>query len=77
VVALGRGGALETVRQNETGLLVQDLSTEAFGHAVAQAVHRKFDANAIRQHAEQFGRERFGNQMEDLVRQSADQSIAR
>jgi hypothetical protein len=56
---------------------VQDLSTEAFGHAVAQAVHRKFDANAIRQHAEQFGRERFGNQMEDLVRQSADQSIAR
>jgi glycosyltransferase involved in cell wall biosynthesis len=77
VVALGRGGALETVRQNETGLLVDDLSTDAFGDAVAQAVHRRFDANAIRQHAEQFGRERFGNQMEDLVTQSAGQSIAR
>jgi len=77
VVALGRGGAVETVRQNETGLLVDDLSADAFGDAVAQAVQRRFDADAIRQHAEQFGRERFGNQMEDLVRQSAGQSIAR
>jgi len=77
VVALGRGGALETVRQGDTGFLVNDLSSDAFGDAVAMAVHHKFDAYAIRQHAEQFGRERFGNQMEDLVTQSADQSIAR
>jgi glycosyltransferase involved in cell wall biosynthesis len=77
VVALGRGGAVETVRQNETGLLVDDLSIEAFGDAIANAVHRTFDAGAIRQHAEQFGRERFGDQMEDLVKSPAGQGAAR
>jgi glycosyltransferase involved in cell wall biosynthesis len=77
VVALGRGGAVETVRQNETGLLVDDLSIEAFSDAIANAVRRTFDAGAIRQHAEQFGRERFGDQMEDLVKSPAGQGAAR
>jgi glycosyltransferase involved in cell wall biosynthesis len=77
VVALGRGGAVETVRQNETGLLVDDLSIEAFSDAIANAVRRTFDAGAIRQHAEQFGRERFGDQMEDLVKSPAGQGAVR
>ena len=68
---------LETVRQDETGLLVDDLSIEAFGDAIANAVRRTFDAGAIRQHAEQFGRERFGDQMEDLVKSPAGQGAVR
>jgi len=77
VVALGRGGALETVRQGETGLLVDDLSAEAFGDAVAKAVDQKFDVVAIREHAERFGRQRFGDQIEALVKHSSAASTAR
>jgi glycosyltransferase involved in cell wall biosynthesis len=68
VVALGRGGAVETVVAGETGLLVAELSSDAFADAVSHATGRSFDTGAIRRHAEGFGRERFGNEMEALVR---------
>ena len=77
VVALGRGGATETVVPGETGFLVDDVSSEAFGNAVSQAVHHVFDAGVIRKHAERFGRQRFGDQMEDLVKNLADLGSAR
>jgi glycosyltransferase involved in cell wall biosynthesis len=77
VVALGRGGACETVLQGETGLLVDDPSVEAFAAAVAAAAARTFDAGAIRRHAEGFGRERFGDQMQDLVGQLLTGGAAR
>ena len=68
VVALGRGGALETVVQGETGLLVKDSTITAFAAGVLEAVNRRFDSGAIRRHAERFGRERFGDEIEALVR---------
>ena len=67
VVALGKGGALETVIPGETGLLVDDLDAEAFAGAIADAVSRRFDPAAIRRHAEGFGLERFGDEMEAVV----------
>ena len=67
VVALGRGGALETVVPG-TGVLVDDMSADAFADAVAEAMSTRFDAGAIRAHAEQFGRERFGDELEALIR---------
>ena len=71
VVALGRGGALETVLPGETGLLVDEATPEAFGDAIAQALERRFDATVIRRHAEQFGRMRFGDQMAALIAEPA------
>jgi glycosyltransferase involved in cell wall biosynthesis len=68
VVALGRGGALETVVPGVTGVLVSDTSVEALGDAVAQAATQRWDSGAIRRHAERFGRERFGDEIEDMVR---------
>ena len=68
VVALGRGGALETVIEGETGLLVDEPTPAAFGDAVRRAVDRSFDAIAIRRHAERFSRARFGDEIEALVR---------
>jgi glycosyltransferase involved in cell wall biosynthesis len=68
VVAFGRGGATETVIQDETGLLVNEPTPEAFAAAIDQAISRRFDAAAIRAHAERFGRERFGEEIERLVR---------
>jgi glycosyltransferase involved in cell wall biosynthesis len=67
VVALGRGGALETVRPGETGILVDELSAAAFADAIADAIDRRFDQAAIRHHAEQFSRARFGDEMAALV----------
>ena len=69
VVALGRGGALETVVPGETGLLVNEPGPAAFADAIALALERRFDARAIRRHAERFSRDRFGDEMEALIRQ--------
>jgi glycosyltransferase involved in cell wall biosynthesis len=67
VVALARGGAVETVVPEITGLLVDEPAADAFAAAIATAIDRRFDSAAIRRHAERFGRERFGDEMEALV----------
>ena len=71
VVALARGGALETVIPGETGVLVDELSAEAFASAIADVAARPFDRSAIRAHAQRFGRERFGDEIETLVADTA------
>jgi glycosyltransferase involved in cell wall biosynthesis len=68
VVALARGGALETVVPGVTGILVDDCSVDAFASAIADARATQFDAAVIRQQAERFGRERFGDEIEAIVR---------
>jgi glycosyltransferase involved in cell wall biosynthesis len=70
VVAYARGGAVETVRSEETGLLVEDQSPDAFAEAIRRIFAHRFDAAAIRRHAERFGRVRFGDEMEAIVRES-------
>jgi glycosyltransferase involved in cell wall biosynthesis len=67
VVALGRGGALETVKPGETGALVDESSPAAFADAIADAIDRPFDAAVIRRHAEHFSRTRFGDEMAALM----------
>jgi glycosyltransferase involved in cell wall biosynthesis len=59
VIALGRGGATETVRPGVTGVLVDQPGTEAFGAAMQHFDPSAFDAAAIRAHAETFGTARF------------------
>ena len=70
VVALGRGGALETVVPNETGLLVDEPTSEAFAQAITRAIRKRFDPAGIRRHAERFSRSRFGDQIEALVHET-------
>jgi glycosyltransferase involved in cell wall biosynthesis len=67
VVALGRGGAAETVVAGETGILVDDPASDAFADAMVRAAAIRFDAQAIRQHAEAFSRARFGDEMERMI----------
>jgi glycosyltransferase involved in cell wall biosynthesis len=68
VVALGRGGARETVVDEETGLLVDEPSADAFADAIDRAGRQQFDADVIRRHAERFSRDRFGDEMEALIK---------
>jgi glycosyltransferase involved in cell wall biosynthesis len=67
VIALGRGGAIETIIPGETGILVDEPTPVAFATAIRDALEHPFDASAIRQHAERFGRSRFGEEMTAIV----------
>ena len=49
VIALGRGGALETVVDGVTGVLVSEPTPEAFADGIARArQHRRSTARVIR-----------------------------
>jgi glycosyltransferase involved in cell wall biosynthesis len=71
VVALARGGALETVVPGETGSLVEDDAPEVFADAIAQTIDRPFDRRAIRAHAERFSRDRFVAEMSAIIASTA------
>jgi glycosyltransferase involved in cell wall biosynthesis len=71
VVALGRGGALETVVPGVTGRLVNDLDARAFADALTDTLGRRFESAAIRAHAERFSRARFADEMSALIRAEA------
>jgi glycosyltransferase involved in cell wall biosynthesis len=59
VIALGQGGACESVVDGMTGFLVEDGSADAFADAIARARAITFDRDAIRANAERFSRDRF------------------
>ena len=59
VLALGQGGATETVIDGETGLLVEDDSATAWARALTAATRRSWDSARIRANAERFSHARF------------------
>jgi glycosyltransferase involved in cell wall biosynthesis len=67
VVALGRGGALDTVADGETGVLFGDTTVESLAGALRRAASIAWDAPRIRAHAERFSRARFVNEIEHIV----------
>jgi len=67
VVALGRGGACETIVDGDTGILVEESSPEAFAEGIRRAAAQRFDPGSIRAHAERFSRVRFGDEMASLI----------
>ncbi len=72
VVALERGGALETVRPGVSGTLVRESSADAFGAAIAATLETAWNPTAVREHALAFSRARFGDEIEALVRDTYD-----
>jgi glycosyltransferase involved in cell wall biosynthesis len=71
VVALAEGGAVESVVDGVTGVLVQGRSVGAFAAALRDVSLRAFDTAAIRRHADTFGKARFQQQFQEVVN-SAD-----
>jgi glycosyltransferase involved in cell wall biosynthesis len=67
VVALGRGGVLDTVIDGETGVLVPDTSVEALAEGLSRAAATPWDAVRIRRHAERFSRQRFVDEIQRVV----------
>jgi len=68
VVALGRGGARESIVDGETGILVGTADSGAFGAAIASLDRKTFEPSAIRRHAERFNRARFAEHVDSAVR---------
>jgi glycosyltransferase involved in cell wall biosynthesis len=67
VVALGRGGVLETVIDGETGVLVPEPTVQAFAAGLERLARTPFDAARIRANAERFSRERHVEQMSAAI----------
>jgi glycosyltransferase involved in cell wall biosynthesis len=67
VVALGRGGALETVIDGETGIFFEEPVTDSLVAALERLRTMNFDSGRIRQHAEQFSRERHVEAMRAVI----------
>jgi glycosyltransferase involved in cell wall biosynthesis len=67
VVALGRGGARETVIDGRTGLHVSDDTPEGFAEALRRLDALPFEPAAARAHAERFSRERFEERITRVI----------
>jgi len=70
VIAYRGGGALETVREGETGLFFSPQTAEALIAAVRRFERLKFDPEVCRRQAEKFSRERFQRKIKKLVEQA-------
>jgi glycosyltransferase involved in cell wall biosynthesis len=67
VVALARGGALETVVDGITGVLVNDPAPEALADGIRRAMRTSFDSAAIREHATRFDTTVFARSIQDAI----------
>lgn len=71
VIALAEGGVKETVIDQKTGLLVEDLAPGAFVIALnvfmAKEKKGEWDREYIRKHAEKFSKERFKKEIKSFV----------
>jgi len=69
VIAYGKGGVLETVKDGETGIFFFEQSEQAILDAIREFERNRdlFEAKRIRRHAEQFSRPRFQKQFSDFV----------
>lgn len=77
VVALGHGGACETVVDGVTGALVPEATADAFAGAIDRIVRAPLDTAAIREHALRFSRDRFHAEFEQQVDELMSDSTER
>ncbi len=69
VIAYGRGGALETVLENKTGIFFKDQTIKSLADAVKEFEQKQdiFISDEIRKNAERFGKERFKKEFKQFV----------
>jgi glycosyltransferase involved in cell wall biosynthesis len=67
VVAYGRGGALETVKEDVSGLFFEEQSVDSLRDAVRTCAERKWDAAAIRANSQEFSTERFVQRLSESM----------
>ena len=72
VIAYGKGGALETVIKDETGIFFDEQTVNSLKDAVERFEHREepWNPQNIRQNAERFSKERFQQEFQAFVQQA-------
>lgn len=72
VIALGQGGAVDTVRNGVTGLFFLTQTAEALIETIRSFRPETFDQEVIREHARRFSEERFRKRMSEIVQEEAE-----
>jgi len=69
VIAFGRGGALETVVEGQTGIYIKEQTVDSLVEAVKQFINAEtaFTREAMTAHAKRFGKERFEFEIKEFV----------
>ena len=67
VVALGRGGALETVADSDTGVLFAEPDMASLAAALDRVARLRFDSTRISQHAQRFSHDRHVRRMREVI----------
>ncbi len=71
VIALGRGGALDTVKDGETGILFPEATVDSLNRAVErfESDELRFDASHLTNWAGSFGREEFKTRLLSFIQE--------
>lgn len=67
VIAYGRGGALETVVEGQTGLFFKDQTTKSLISAIKKFDSIKFENSKIAKHADKFNQDQFVKKLKSIV----------
>ncbi|WP_337967937.1 glycosyltransferase family 4 protein [uncultured Flavobacterium sp.] len=74
VIAFGKGGTLETVVENETGVFFKEQNPQKIKEAIINFENIKFDPQIIREHAMKFSKQRFENEMKEFIEDKISKS---
>ena len=75
VIAYAKGGILETVVNEKTGLFFNEQTVDAIKEAITVFEPKTFDSKAIRAHALQFSKERFEKEIQSFVDEKYQQHL--
>jgi len=67
-IAFGRGGALETIVENVTGIFFREQTTDSLIEAILRFEKQTWSPEAIRRHAEGYGKEAFQEKFAAFLR---------
>jgi len=70
VIAFRAGGALETIKEGETGIFFDQQSVDSLVGAIKRFNTEKFNSQIIREHALQFDKETFKHRIKNFVEKS-------
>lgn len=68
VIAFGKGGALETILNRETGIFFKKQEVESLIESILEFEKLKFDTKVIYNHAQKFSKERFKKEILNLIK---------
>jgi glycosyltransferase involved in cell wall biosynthesis len=70
VIAYGKGGALDTIKNRETGVFFSEQTVESLKNAIDTFEAIRFNPEHIRNHARQFSTKRFKERIWNIIQQS-------